>query len=130
MSGTTAPVRAVYQALQSRHVPGLKAALRNDVEATLSSGLPLDLGGRYVGLTEVLGMWAAVARHFDIRPEPEEYIESVEPHVVVVRGWYRGTARSTGRNLEAAFVHIWGTRDGQVQSLLQITDTARWATSL
>lgn len=45
-------------------------------------------------------MWAAVARHFDIRPEPEEYIESVEPNEVVVRGWYRGTARSTGRNLE------------------------------
>jgi uncharacterized protein len=130
MSGTPASVRAVYQALQSRDVPGFKAALRDDMEATLSSGLPLDLGGRYVGLTEVLGMWSAVARHFDIRPEPEEYIETVEPNVIVVRGWYRGTARSTGRKLEAGFVHIWGTRGGQVQSLLQITDTAKWEDTL
>lgn len=44
MSGSTAPVSAVYQALQSRHVPSLKAALRDDVEASLSSGLPLGLG--------------------------------------------------------------------------------------
>ena len=62
---------------------------------------------------------------YDVTPEVTRYVETGGPELVAI-GRYVGSARGTGRPLDAAFVHVLEIRDGCVASLEQITDTHRW----
>jgi ketosteroid isomerase-like protein len=46
---------------------------------------------------------------------------------VLVEGRYRGTAKATGKPLDAQVAHVWDFRDGQVVSWQQYTDTWQYA---
>jgi ketosteroid isomerase-like protein len=53
------------------------------------------------------------------------YLQTGGPELVAI-GRYVGTARDTGRAVDAAFAHVLTVRGGRVASLEQITDTQRW----
>ena len=50
--------------------------------------------------------------------------------VVFAIGTYRGTGASTGKDLEAAFVHVWRFKDGKIAGFRTYTDTHRWLEAL
>ena len=63
------------------------------------------------------------------QPEPEVFEVRAETTLaegddVVVRGWYHGTHRESGRSFRARFVHWWTVRDGLVTAFEQLCDTA------
>ena len=72
---------------------------------------------------------AEVFGTFEIAPIPDEYVV-VGPERVIVFGFYRGQVRSSRRMVEAAFAHDLRLRDGLIESLVQITDTAMWHEAL
>jgi len=71
-----------------------------------------------------LGWWA-IGRAFDLRAEPEEWIDCADGRLLVT-GRYRGHARASGAPIDAAFAHLWTARDSRLTRLWQLTDSARW----
>jgi 2-(1,2-epoxy-1,2-dihydrophenyl)acetyl-CoA isomerase len=71
----------------------------------------------------------AVGRVFAVHAEPEEWIACADGRLLVL-GRYRGHVRSTGRPLDAAFVHLWTAREGRLLGVWQLTDTALWTAAL
>lgn len=122
-------VRALYGALAAWDREALDALLDPDFVGEAAAGLPLDLGGRYVGAQAMRAFWREVGRAYDITAQPHDIAE-LDDGRLLVTGVYLGTARSTGRKLEAAFNHTITHSGGRITGLTQLTDTARWAEAL
>ena len=45
---------------------------------------------------------------------------------IAVEGRYTGAFKSTGKNIDAQFCHVWKFRDGKATSFQQYVDTAQW----
>lgn len=118
----------LYDALGRGDVPRLEVLLDPAFRASLTPGLPWGLGEKPVEGAEVMIRegWGVVARHLDVRAVPEQSWVVDDGEVVVVQGVYRGTARRTGRPIEARFVHIWKVQGSRFAELIQVTDTAAW----
>jgi uncharacterized protein len=129
MSPISEEVRAaqrLYDAMAAHDGPALLAAMHEDFRGTVSEGMPLAVGGRHEGPERMLlDVWAKVFEAYDVTPAVTRYVETGGRDIVAI-GRYVGTARGTGRPLDAAFAHVLSIRDGRVASLEQITDTQRW----
>jgi 2-(1,2-epoxy-1,2-dihydrophenyl)acetyl-CoA isomerase len=133
MPGTVDPVelvRSLYRALAAGDRETLDAVLHADFVGEIAPGMPLGLGGRYVGARAMRrDFWAALGRAFDLAAHPDEIVALPDGRVLAV-GVYLGTARETGRKLEAAFNHIISVADGRITGLRQLSDTTRWVAAL
>ena len=126
MSDHVAAAQKLYDAISARDPGALRDAMAEDFAGSVSEGMPLGVGGRHDGRESMLrDVWVKVLAIYDTRPEVTRYIETGGPELVAI-GRYVGTARATGRPLDAAFAHVLSIRDGRVASLEQITDTQRW----
>jgi 2-(1,2-epoxy-1,2-dihydrophenyl)acetyl-CoA isomerase len=120
----------LYPALASGDRATLDDLLSPDFVGRATAGLPLGLGGEYLGAKAMRReFWGRIAQHYDLRAEPAD-ARLVAPGRVIVHGTYRGVARSTGRKLEAEFVHTVTVADGRVVGLDQLTDSAAWTAAL
>lgn len=129
MSPISDQVRAaqrLYDAMAAHDVRALFRAIHEDFTGTVSEGMPLAVGGRHEGPERMLlDVWAKVFEAYDVTPQVTRYVETGGQELVAI-GRYVGTARGTGRPLDAAFAHVLSIRDGRVASLEQVTDTHRW----
>jgi ketosteroid isomerase-like protein len=122
--------RRLYQALADADGPALVRLLHSDFAGRVTAGLPNGYGGEYQGPTAMLtDVWARVAADIDMAPRPDQLLVAEGGRVVAV-GRYLGSARSPGRTVDAAFVHILRFRDGRLAELHQITDSQRWVEAL
>jgi ketosteroid isomerase-like protein len=123
-------VERLYAALAAGDAAGVEALLAPDFDGRFADGMPFGIGGRKVGAVEARrDAWWEIGRAFRVRVEPEEWIECSDGRLLVI-GTYVGRARSTGRDFEAAFAHLWRAREGRLTSVHQFTDTALWADAL
>jgi len=122
-------VHRFYEALQARDLATLSAVLDPDFAGQMTQGLPLALGGPVTGRDAMLGVWGQVAKHYQIHPQPQEYLDTGDGRIVVL-GWYVGRGRTTGKPIRARFVHVVRARDGKLIQLEQVTDTQLWADAL
>ncbi len=119
-------VDRVYPALAAGDRDALLELLDADFEATFTAGLPCGIGGTHRGAVAAQrGGWWAIGRAFDLRAEPQEWIDCADGRLLVI-GRYVGSVRATGAPVDAAFAHLWTARDGQLTRLWQLTDSARW----
>jgi ketosteroid isomerase-like protein len=136
-SGTTSTppgleelVRSVYSALALGDADALRELLDPDFAAHFADGLPFGIGGDHVGPDAAIhDAWWELGRAFRVQAEPEEWIHTRDGRLLV-RGFYRGTGRSSGTAVEAEFNHLWAGRGGRLTSLRQLTDTVRWMQAL
>jgi 2-(1,2-epoxy-1,2-dihydrophenyl)acetyl-CoA isomerase len=123
-------VRRIYPALAQGDADALRELLDPDFAAHFADGLPFGIGGDHVGADAVIrDAWWEIGRAYRMRAEPEEWL-ATEDGRLLVRGFYRGTGRSSGTAIEAEFTHLWAGQDGRLTSLRQLTDTARWMQAL
>jgi len=123
-------VSRLYAALASGDRQELDAVLDPAFVGELSPGMPSGLGGRRVGAAAMRrDGWGAIGRVFAVAPHVEEMIPCSDGRLLVV-GMYRGTARETGKPVEAGFTHLWASEAGRLTHLRQTTDTACWAAAL
>ena len=119
----------LYQVLADGDGARLAALLHPGFEGQVTEGLPLGLGGRYHGPEAMRrDFWGQIARSFEARAEPASYCPLPDGRLMVT-GRYTGTARGGGR-LDAEFVHFLTFSGEQVIGLVQLTDSARWASAL
>ncbi len=121
---------ALYPALAGGDRAALDALLDPEFVGRTAAGMPLGLGGEHRGAKAMRReFWGVIAKHYDLRAEPAE-TALLGPGRVLVRGTYRGLARSTGRKFEAEFAHLVSVTDGRIVALEQLTDTFAWADAL
>ncbi|WP_433194713.1 nuclear transport factor 2 family protein [Nocardia sp. CA-107356] len=123
-------VEKFYRATQSGDAAAILAALHPRFEGWVAPGMPSVTVTRAHGPEAALmGIWGPVFRDFEIAPFAEEWVEGRYDSVVVT-GHYRGSARTTGKQVTAEFAHIWHIADGKLRTLHQYTDTWQWHEAL
>ena len=126
MFSNTEAARRLYDALAARDGAVLLSVLHPSFVGVVSAGMPLGVGGRHDGPEAMLReVWAPVLSAYDVVPSADELIPAGSERVVAI-GAYRGTERTTGTPVNAAFAHILRIDDARVRELVQITDTASW----
>jgi ketosteroid isomerase-like protein/ribosomal protein S18 acetylase RimI-like enzyme len=106
-------VRSVYAAFGRGDVPGVLAALSEDVtwRCLVPAGVPF--GGTFEGRAGVERFFEAVGGAVTFEAfEPGDALASGER--VVVLGRDRATVRATGRRYDASWVHAWRVRGERV----------------
>jgi 2-(1,2-epoxy-1,2-dihydrophenyl)acetyl-CoA isomerase len=122
--------RRLYQALAAGDRATLAEILTPDFVGRTAAGLPLGLGGTYTSAESMQrDFWWRLGQAFRASAEPE-FFDPLGDDRLQVSGTYRGSARATGRPLEAAFVHVLSFDGGRISGLVQLTDTAAWHAAL
>jgi ketosteroid isomerase-like protein len=124
-------VKAVYAALAVGDRDKLLELLAADFRADFAEGMPVvDTSGGINSAEEMIEKaWWALGRAFRVRIEPSAWIPCAGGRLLVL-GRYRGSVRSTGRELEANLVHLWTAEGEKLTHLWHLTDTASWAAAL
>lgn len=123
-------VRQAYPALAAGDADALRALLHPDFQAHFADGLPFGIGGDHAGAdAAITDGWWEIGRAYRMSTEPEEWIDAADGRLIV-RGVYRGSARATGSEVVAEFVHLWAGAEGRLTSLRQLTDTVQWTQAL
>lgn len=116
----------LYEAFAAHDAKAMRALLTPGFRGVVTDGMPRGLGGVYEGPEAMFrDCWGPVFKLVDVHPVPLEYLPVADDRMVVL-GRYEGTARGTGRPLNAAFAHVLRFADGRVCEIVQITDSARW----
>jgi 2-(1,2-epoxy-1,2-dihydrophenyl)acetyl-CoA isomerase len=126
ISEARAVIERIYTALEAGDRDALLELLAPDLDAELAAGMPAGAGTHRGAEAMISDGWWAIGRAFAVRAVPQEWIACADARVLV-RGRYHGTARTTGRDLDAAFDHLWTVQGGRAVVLRQLTDTALWA---
>lgn len=121
----------LYQALAAADRDALSMLLHPDFVGEVTDGLPLEMGGRHDGPEAMRrDVWWTIGRHYNVEVQPDEF-RLLDDGRLFVAGHYRGQGRSSGRHLDAAFIHLIDfATDGLITSLQQLTDSAAWVQAL
>lgn len=123
-------VERMYSALAAGDRAALTDALHPDFEGHFSPGLPEPIGGHHTGAQACITEgWLAIGALWSMRAKPERWLDCGTGELLVI-GQYVGTARATGRTVNAPFAHLWSAAGGTLRTLHQYTDTALWCESL
>lgn len=118
--------RALYAALADSDRAQLDALLHPEFVGHIAEGMPFGIGGDHDSSAAMRrDGWGAIARHFEARAEPEEFLDLKDGRLLV-KGRYRGRGKQSDAVLDAAFAHLIAIDQGRIKSLEQYTDTARW----
>lgn len=118
-SANVVTVQGAYDAFNSGDIPSVLAAMQPDVEWIERAG---PYQGRHVGpqaivdnvVAPVPGDWS------EFTVTPDEFLEAGD--VIVVLGWFAGTARESGATFRSRFAHVIRMRDGLEASFEDISD--------
>lgn len=118
--------RALYAALAAGDREQLDALLHAEFTGRTAEGMPFGIGGDHdTPVAMRRNGWGAIARHFEVRAEPERFLDLADGRLLVT-GRYRGRGKQGGAPLDATFAHLIATDQGRIKTLEQYTDTARW----
>jgi hypothetical protein len=120
-------VRGIYAAFGKGDVPAVLGAFDARIEWREADGFLYADRNPYIGPQAILeGVFMRITGDVDdFVVSPEQFIEDGD--TVAVEGRYRGTFKSTGKRVDAQFVHVWRLRDGKIARFQQYTDTKQWA---
>lgn len=121
-------VKRMYEAFGAKDRDTILTLFAPDIEWVQNEGFPG--GGRHVGAEAVLdNVFAKFRRDWDVWQAPvAEWLDAGE--VVVAVGEYRGTYKSTGRSMTAAFAGLYRVKEGRIVQFRQFTDTAKIAQAM
>jgi uncharacterized protein len=120
-------VRGIYEALAEGDVPAVLEQMDQSIEWNEAENFVYADLNPYVGPQAILdGLFTRLGSEWEgFTVAPEEFLDAGDR--VVVLGTYSGMYKATGRDVRAQFAHIWGVREGRVESFQQYTDTKQFA---
>lgn len=116
-------VKQGYAAFNIGNIEGLLSLFAEDIEWTLPSVEGVPFGGTYKGRGQVAEFFKTLTTAEDILEFTQENFIAQDDKVVVT-GRSKARAKSTGRTLETAYVHIFTVSGGKVQKFIEYFDTA------
>lgn len=87
-------------------------------------------GGRHVGIDAVINNVFAKFRHDweTWQAVVDEWLDA--PDTIIALGEYRGTYKSTGKSMTAAFAHVYKLKNSRIVRFQQYTDTLKIASAI
>ncbi|MDS1114778.1 enoyl-CoA hydratase-related protein [Gordonia westfalica] len=123
-------MRSLYAALAEGDSSRVGELLDPAFVGRVTPGMPLGLGGEYVGAESMQrDFWWRLGSAFRVHAEPDAF-HPLDNDRVQVHGRYRGTARATGRTVDAQFIHTVTFAGERISRLDQLTDSAAWQAAL
>ena len=123
MSENVDALRNGYDAFAREDMEGVMALYADDIEWQGPNAPELPGAGTHNGKEEVAAMLGRVAEDWDpFGVTPDEFVDGGD--TVVVLGHIEATAKGTGTNVKAPFVHVWRMSGGTAQRVQTLTDTA------
>jgi ketosteroid isomerase-like protein len=119
-------VQQTYDHFQSGDIPAVLDLLSEDVQWVTAEVEGAPLGGTLRGREQVGQFFQSLSdiqevRHF----EPRDFV--AQDDRVVALGHYAWHVKTTGRNWESDFAHVFTVREGKVTRYQEYTDTAALA---
>ena len=122
-------VRAVYHALGNDDDKGFLDRLSVDIDWFVAGPREMPYAGHWTGRSGVRQYLKAAQATAEVRSfEPLEWLAG-NGHVTVL-GREHMRARTTGREWEAQWAHVWTIADGKIRRARLYYDTAPIATAL
>ncbi len=122
-------VQQIYADFGQGNIPGILAALADDVEWKEPPAGPPPFAGTYRGREQVGELFGQLAEAAEPEQfEPREFI--AQGDTVVALGYYRFRARATGRTWETDWAMVWRFREGKVARFRIFKDSAAEAAAL
>jgi uncharacterized protein len=120
-------IRGIYEAFGRGDVPTVLGAMDSQITWNEAESAGLSDRNPYIGPTAVLeSIFMTKGRVIDgLTVTPTNIIDGGA--AVAVEGRYTGTVRSTGKPLNAQFVHVWKIENGKAVRHQQYTDTRQWS---
>ena len=116
-------VQETYEAFGRGNIPALLEFLTDDVEWTFQGPSSIPFAGTRRGREGVAEFFALVGENLELEEfEPREFV--AQGDTVVVLGLERSLVKPTGRTFEQEWVHIYALRDGKIDKVRSIDDTA------
>jgi uncharacterized protein len=127
MSSNVQTVRDAYDAFGRGDLPAVLGLMDPNIEWSEAEGNPYQPSGKpWKGPDAIVqNLFVKIVADFDgtFVIHPEEFYDAGD--TVVVEGRYTGTAKATGKSLDAQVCHVFKLRDGKVTSFQQFADTAQ-----
>jgi uncharacterized protein len=102
-------LRRIYSAMSRWDVEELQSDLAHDIEWELPDTVPW--GGTHHGHDGIEAIAEIYQDHVDgLWADPDDFLDAGDR--IVVLGRMSGRARSSGRDFEVAFAHVWGMDEG------------------
>src|SRR6195256_5383841 len=119
-------IERFYRMYARKDVPATLELLDVDVEMHAAENFIYASGNPYVGPEAIRqGIFERVDADWDgFTATPEEILGVGE--VVIARGRYRGTYKTTGTSINAEFVHVFRFKNGKIGNWQSYTDTAQF----
>jgi uncharacterized protein len=127
MADNATIVRGIYEAFARGDIATVLGTLHEQAEWNEAEHFTYWTGGPFMGPQAVLaGVIARIPQDLDGFAIVVRRIVAAGD-TVVVEARYRGTAKATGKALDAQVAHVWDLRDGKVVRFQQYTDTWQFA---
>ncbi len=127
MSNNVQTVRDAYDAFGRGDLPTVLGLMDPNIEWSEAEGNPYQPSGKaWKGPDAIVeNLFVKILEDFDgtFVIHPEEFYDAGD--TVVVEGRYTGTAKASGKVLDAQVCHVFKIRDGKVTSFQQFVDTAQ-----
>jgi uncharacterized protein len=119
-------VHQEYRDFQNGDIQSVLGSLSSDVEWVVPQPKGVPLGGTYHGVEEVGRFFSSLGDTQEARQfEPREFV--AQDDRVVALGHYAWHVKSTGREWESDFAHVFTVHDGKVTRFQEYTDSAALA---
>ena len=123
MASNVDVVKGIYESFGKGDVGAVLGTFDEKIDWQEPDSVPYEdqIGPEAVG-ENVFGRVLQDVQNFSVTPH--EIHEAGD--IVFTIGTYRGTGAATGKDFEAAFVHVWRMRDGKAVGFRTYTDTHTW----
>ena len=127
MADNASIVRGIYEAFGRGDIPTVLGMLDAQAEWNEAEHFTYWRGAPFIGPQAVLtGVIARIPQDLDgFAIEVGRIVAAGD--TVLVEARYKGTAKATGKPIDAQAAHVWDLRDGKVVRFQQYTDTWQFA---
>lgn len=127
MASNVEVIRGLYESFGKGDVGAVLGLMDEKVDWQEPDSLPFEdqIGPQAVG-ENIFGQLVQLVENFSVTTD--EIHDAGD--VVFGVGTYRGKGAKTGKEFEAAFVHVWRMKDGKIAGFRTYTDTHIWLQAL
>lgn len=117
-------IQTIYDGFAEGDMAKVTSVMADDIVWNEAQGNPYADLNPYIGPDKILsGLFSRLGGEWDyFHATPEEFI--VDGERVVALGHYKAQHKTTGKEMDAPFVHVWTVQNGKLTTFQQYTDTA------
>ena len=117
-------VQGMYDAFAEGNVEAVLAVFSDSIVWNEAEGFIYADGNPYVGPQAIVeGVFARLGQEWEYWNLENITLQSLDDDGVLATGRYKAKNRTTAKELDAQFAHVWKFQDGKATSFQQYTDT-------